>query len=203
VKGDVVLVNVDDEGMRYPLKIDPFIFTERAKLTASDGTGGDRLGFSIAVGSGVVVVGAPEDAIGANAAQGSAYLFLKGAGATSWTDMAQTVKLTASDGAAGDHFGSSVAIDSGDVVVGAPDDTIGANAGQGSGYAYGYFYDQSGGDGGGGGGGGAEGGGFKNIGGCFISSAGNGVTITRDGALFFLLLVVAVLAAAITLKNGS
>jgi len=47
VKGDVLLVNVDDKGMRYPLKIDPFI--QAAKLTTSDGAAYDELGWSVAV----------------------------------------------------------------------------------------------------------------------------------------------------------
>jgi glyoxylate utilization-related uncharacterized protein len=125
VKGDVLLVNVDDKGMRYPLKIDPFIQT--AKLTASDGAAGDQLGGSVAESGDVVVVGAPD----ANSGQGSAYVFVKpGAG---WaTTSAYTAKLTASDGAANDWFGYSVAV-SGDVVVVT---ALGANSLQGSAYVF-------------------------------------------------------------------
>ena len=42
--------------------------------------------------------------------------------------MTQTAKLTASDGAADDYFGSSVAMSGDTVVVGAYSDDIGANA---------------------------------------------------------------------------
>jgi hypothetical protein len=176
-------------------------WTQTAKLTAADGSAGDHFGNSVAISfslvadSDVVVVGAPDDTIGANAGQGSAYVFVEPA--TGWADTTQTAKLTASDGAAFDSFGNSVALNGNDVAVGAPGCIIGGNANEGS--AYVYHYEQSGGDGGGEeGGGGTEGGGFKfhNFN-CFISSAGNGVTITRDRALFFLLLVGAVLTAAI------
>ena len=62
-----------------------------------------------------VVVGAPYDDVGANADQGSAYVFVRSGAA--WS---QQQKLTASDGAAGDYFGYSVAISGDTVVVGAP-----------------------------------------------------------------------------------
>ena len=45
----------------------------------------------------------------------------------------QQAKLTASDGAAGDDFGGSVAISGNTVVVGAPDATVGSNAEPGGG----------------------------------------------------------------------
>jgi len=52
-------------------------------------------------------------------------------------------RLNASDGAAGDHFGYSVAINTTPgaeaLVVGAEGDTVGANAGQGSAYVF-YRY---------------------------------------------------------------
>ena len=45
-------------------------------------------------------------------------------------------QLVASDGAAGDNFGSSVDIDGDTIVVGAPGDDIGANVDQGSAYVF-------------------------------------------------------------------
>ena len=66
-------------------------------MTASDGTAYDQFGYSVAVGSGRIVVGAPT---GSNANRGSAYIFdLNGN---------QLGILTASDGAASDLFGTSV-----------------------------------------------------------------------------------------------
>jgi hypothetical protein len=48
----------------------------------------------------------------------------------------QTAELTASDGAAGDQFGWSVAISGNTVVVGSPFHTVGANASQGAAYIF-------------------------------------------------------------------
>ena len=50
--------------------------------------------------------------------------------------MTQTAKLTASDGAASDEFGSSVSISGNTVVVGAPDATVGGNTQQGAAYVF-------------------------------------------------------------------
>ena len=87
-----------------------------AKLTASDGAGGDRFGKSVAVDEDTVVVGAwTDDDDGSNS--GSAYLFTKPG--TGWATAMETAKLTASDGDADDRFGTSVAVDGDTVVVGA------------------------------------------------------------------------------------
>ena len=53
--------------------------TETAKLTASDGSAGDQLGYSVAVSGNTVVAGVPSDFVGANGNQGSVYV-LCGAG---------------------------------------------------------------------------------------------------------------------------
>ncbi len=63
-----------------------------------------------------VVVGARRDKDKGNNS-GSAYVFTKPA--TGWTSTSTAAKLTASDGASGDRFGSSVAVDADTVVVGA------------------------------------------------------------------------------------
>lgn len=83
-------------------------------LTASDGAGGDTFGLSVAIGAnGQVVVGAPSDDN-----KGSAYIFTPD-GMGGYTQL----KVTATDGAANDLFGQSVAIDSsGLIFVGAPGD---------------------------------------------------------------------------------
>ena len=66
--------------------------------------------------------------MGANLGQGSAYTFAR-TGAAARTE---TAKLTASDGAAGDLLGESVAIDGDTIVAGAPGDDVGATSDQGS-----------------------------------------------------------------------
>ena len=95
---------------------------QTAKLDPSDGSGGDLFGNSVAVDGDTVVVGAYLDDVNdANNNQvsnaGSAYVFTKPA--TGWTATSTAAKLTASDGAATNHFGRSVAVDADAVVVGA------------------------------------------------------------------------------------
>jgi len=96
-----------------------------AKIVANDGAGDDRFGYSVAVGSGRIVVGAyGNDANGSNS--GSAYIFD--------LDGNEIIKIVASDAAAGDdNFGYSVAVGSGRIVVGAPGND---DAGSSSGSAY-------------------------------------------------------------------
>ena len=87
---------------------------ETAKLTASDGAASDEFGISVAVDDDTVVVGASGDD-----GKGSVYVYTKPSG-SAWADSsAETAKLIASDGAASDEFGISVAVDGDTVVVGA------------------------------------------------------------------------------------
>jgi len=104
--------NGTNSGSAYIFDLDG---TQLAKITASDGAGGDWFGRSVAVGNGRIVVGAPrDDDNGSNS--GSAYIFD--------LDGTQLAKITASDGAINDNFGYSVAIGNGRIVVGAyQDDT--------------------------------------------------------------------------------
>ena len=84
---------------------------EDLKLLASDGDADDRFGFSIAVSGNTAVIGAAwndED----GDASGSAYVF-------DITTGQELFKLTASDGAAGDRFGYSVAVSGNTAVIAA------------------------------------------------------------------------------------
>ncbi|MEM7249198.1 MAG: FG-GAP repeat protein, partial [Acidobacteriota bacterium] len=123
----------DNAGAAYVFSRDeggPAAWGELAKLTASDAADGDGFGYSVAVGENRVIVGAQsEDTAGLSA--GATYVFSRDEGGpAAW---GESVKLLASDGAAGDQFGLAVAA-SGDIaVVGA----FGADAGaDGSGAAY-------------------------------------------------------------------
>jgi co-chaperonin GroES (HSP10) len=113
--------------------------TETAKLTASDGVGGDQLGFSVGVSSdgSTVVAGALDATVGGNIEQGAVYVFVKPSGG--WSSGTQTAKLTASDGAANDQLGASVGVsaDGSTVVAGADNATVGGNGYQGAAYAFG------------------------------------------------------------------
>ena len=80
-------------------------WTQQAELTASDGGSADAFGWSAALSSdgNTALMGAT----GKYVNQGAAYVFTLSGG--SWTQQAE---LTASDGAAGDFFGDSVALSS-------------------------------------------------------------------------------------------
>ncbi|HSF16332.1 MAG TPA: PKD domain-containing protein [Vicinamibacteria bacterium] len=101
---------------------------ETAKLTASDGAAQDRFGKWVAIDGDTVVVGANLDDVGANANQGSAYVFVKPGGGWATTSSFDA-KLTASDGLANDLFGWSVAVSGEGIVVGAIQDAPPTNGG--------------------------------------------------------------------------
>jgi hypothetical protein len=85
-----------------------------AKLTASDAAAGDEFGFSVAISGTTAIVGAfADDDGGTNS--GSAYLF-------DTTTGVEIAKLTATDAAAGELFGYSVAISGTTAIVGAIND---------------------------------------------------------------------------------
>ena len=107
------------------------IWTQQTKLIAVDGAADDNFGWSVAISGDTAIVGSHDDDIGANFAQGSAYIFVRIGGI--WT---QQTKLIASDGAASDQFGWSVAISGNTVIVGSPSDDIDANTNQGSAYIF-------------------------------------------------------------------
>jgi Tol biopolymer transport system component len=102
-------------------------WVEQQKLSAADGGDGDQFGYSVGISGETLIVGAWQDATGANSSQGSAYIFTRSG--TAWS---QQAKLVAPDGAPFDFFGESVAIDGSTVVVGAASDNIGPNADQGT-----------------------------------------------------------------------
>ncbi len=125
IDGDYAIVgawmdddNGDDSGSAYIFKRDGTdMWTQQAKLIASDGAAGDYFGCSVAIAGDYAIVGAYGDDVGENNNQGSAYIFEKpGSG---WTTMTETAKLTASDGAISDNLGISVAIGDDYAVVGA------------------------------------------------------------------------------------
>jgi FG-GAP repeat protein len=92
------------------------------KLTASDAAELDFFGTSVAVSGTTAIVGAPSNDDGGTDS-GSAYVF-------NTTTGQQLFKLTASDAAAGDNFGNSVAISGTTAIVGAYfDDGVGFDSG--------------------------------------------------------------------------
>jgi hypothetical protein len=139
LEGDTALVGscYDDvgtgwgQGSVYVFTLSGTTWSEQARLTASDAATGDNFGRSVALWGNTALVGAASDDIGEEADQGSVYVFTRSG--TTWTEHAH---LTASDGAAGDSFGNSVAIWDDIALVGAIVDSVGANHGQGSAYVF-------------------------------------------------------------------
>ncbi|MAG35748.1 MAG: hypothetical protein CL878_05825 [Dehalococcoidia bacterium] len=100
-------------------------WSEQAKLTAADAAANDRLGYAVAAEGDTVVSGAVFAGVGAQTAAGAAYAFVRSG--TTWS---QESKATASDAAADDNLGWSVAFSQNTTVVGVPlDDDGGASAG--------------------------------------------------------------------------
>ena len=135
IGGDVAIVGAGlsdsgagiDAGSAYIYRFDATTWNQEQKLLASDGSAADDFGNSVSISGDVAIVGA-RGADGITSHSGSAYIFRFDA--TTWN---QEQKLLASDGAAGDLFGSSVAISGNMAIVGAPFDDD--NAGD-SGSAY-------------------------------------------------------------------
>jgi len=104
--------------------LDPVV---RPKLVANDSASTDYFGWSVALDGDTALVGAHyDDDKGVDS--GSAYVFRRSGGA--WT---QEAKLTASDGAAKDHFGWAVALAGDTALIGAPN---ASNVGTDTGAAY-------------------------------------------------------------------
>ncbi len=109
--------------------------TEQAVLTASDGIFSDDFARSIDVSGDYIVAGAPMDDVGSQPDQGSAYVYSKPI--AGWANMAETDKLTARDGVAGDFFGNSVSISGSTIVAGAhKNDITASNDDIGSAYIF-------------------------------------------------------------------
>ena len=100
-------------------------WSESDKLTASDAAANDNFGYSIHQLGNRAVIGA-RLGDGNTTDSGNAYVFSKDSSGN-WSEEDE---LFASDGAAGDRFGTSAFIDSNTIVIGAPwEDDNGNNAG--------------------------------------------------------------------------
>jgi hypothetical protein len=112
----------------YTLNSTSNTWGDEQKIVASDGAADDYFGSPVAMSeTGHLVVGVPfNDDKGSNS--GSVYLYTLNSTSNTWGD---EQKIVASDGAADDRFGRSVAMsETGHLVVGAPrDDDKGSDAG--------------------------------------------------------------------------
>lgn len=124
VSGGVIVVSCygDDaisvnSGAVYVYERIAGVWTQTAKLKASDPWPSDTFGAAVAIDGGVIAIGATLDDDGADNA-GSIYIFEKNP-AGAWT---QRAKLTASDGARSDNLGGALAMHNGLLVAGVPND---------------------------------------------------------------------------------
>ena len=138
ISGDTIVVGarfaaidgINGHGVAYVFVRSGDTWIQQAKLAADDGAASDRFALSVKVSGDTAIFGSPSAAIGANGYQGAAYVFTRNAGAWSF----QT-KLTASDGAAFDEFGVSVALEADTILVGAHYADV-VFSGQGAAYAF-------------------------------------------------------------------
>jgi hypothetical protein len=100
-------------------------WTQQAKLTAPDAGLGDRFGRSVSISGEYVIVGTRFHNAKGLENSGAAYIFEDSGG--NWVEQA---RLSASDGAPHDHFGTSVSVDGDYALVGASyDDDNGRDSG--------------------------------------------------------------------------
>jgi hypothetical protein len=109
--------------------------TQTALLVANNASIGCYFGNSVGISGNTVVVGAPRSEANGLVQRGRAYVFVEPAEGWSGT-RGQTAELDPSDGTKKAYFGLSVSISGGNVVVGAPQQTIGSNGTQGAAYVY-------------------------------------------------------------------
>jgi trimeric autotransporter adhesin len=107
---------------------------QTAELSASDGAAGDELGYSVSISGTTVAAGAPEHSVASHGGQGAVYVFSRPA--SGWKNAAQTAELTASDGAASDELGYSVAIDGSTIGAGAGGHAVAGHGNQGAVYVF-------------------------------------------------------------------
>ena len=121
---DAIIFSNLDTGIQQRRHANLNVLLPEFKITASDADAGDYFGRSVAIDGDYAIVGAFRDDDN-DSNSGSAYIFRR-----SGSIWLQQAKLTASDGAAGDNFGGSVAIDGDYAIVGAQfDDDNGSSSG--------------------------------------------------------------------------
>ena len=113
------------------------LWEQKQNFTSGDIAANDAFGHDVAIDGNLAIIGAPIAAIGANVAQGAAYIFERNPTTGLWTQK-QKLDNTADTANAGanNNFGTSVAISGNKAIVGAPGVTVGANTSQGAVYIF-------------------------------------------------------------------
>ncbi len=119
ISGDTIVAGSADESAGGNLSGPVYVFvrdgkswSRQAELVALDARGGDLFGLSLAVSGDIVVVGARAGRV-SGSQTGAAYVFVRDGNL--WS---QQAKLTASDAADSDGFGSNVSVSGNTIVVG-------------------------------------------------------------------------------------
>ncbi len=120
-----------DQGSAYVFSLVDGGWRFEAKIIAPDGAEADVFGSAVALEGNLAIIGAPGDDIGPAENQGSAHVFVRTE--DGWEHRA---RLIASDGAAHDNLGGSVAVSAGTMLVGAPSHDGPGDFGRGSVYAF-------------------------------------------------------------------
>ncbi|WP_386070547.1 Ig-like domain repeat protein [Tahibacter sp. UC22_41] len=108
------------------------VWSQTQKIIAADGATNAYFGTAIAFDGNTLAITAPSADIGGASRQGAAYLFSEAAPGQ-W---AQVQKLTSSDGYAQQHFGASVAMSGGDLLVGTSSAAVNGLTAAGAVYAF-------------------------------------------------------------------
>jgi hypothetical protein len=123
LRGHRLTLTVNARSAVYPVRIDPWVGSGNLN-EANPPT--DAFGYSAAVSGSTIAVGAPVHEVGSNTDQGAVFVFTKPS--TGWASSTTSKILTASDGAAHDELGFTVATNGTTIVSGA--------SGKGAAYVY-------------------------------------------------------------------
>ncbi len=112
--------NISIAGAIYLFDFNGSTPNQVARITASDATSSDQLGYSVDMSGGLIVGGAYGVDTAGNSNSGAAYLFRREANGT----ITELSKLTHEDPKSSDEFGNSVAIENDIIAVGAMYDDV-------------------------------------------------------------------------------
>ncbi len=121
----------ENQGAAYIFVKSGGLWTQQAKVVASDGSPFDWFGIDADISGDTVVVGAEQDSVNGSTNQGSAYVFVRNG--NSW---AQQQRLNHPGGVVGDRFGNSVAISGETIVAGAKLLTLGGVSNRGAAFVF-------------------------------------------------------------------
>jgi hypothetical protein len=139
LSNDTALVSADTKtvsghsfaGAAYVFTRSGSTWTQQAELTATDAADGDLFGISAALSGDTALVGATTKTVSGHANAGAAYVFTRTG--TTWTQQAE---LNATDAAAGNQLGISVAASGDTALVGARYRAAGSNLEAGAAYVF-------------------------------------------------------------------